>query len=208
MKEVEFGQVEATELRVKPHLPVLGPKLGKELAAVRDALAAGEFEQLEGGRFRVAATSSIRTRCSSSAPARRAGRSPSDEGVTVALDMTLDEELEREGRVYDLIHTVNSMRKEPGLELTDRIAVTLPPATRTWSHADWIKAETLAVSLEIDGVEAPQIAKVDADMPIMDARPRRLVACDEEDPGVGRDAGARCRGRWCRRSRRQAALPP
>ena len=47
MKEVEFGEVEATELRVKPNLPVLGPKLGKELGAVRAALEAGEFEELE-----------------------------------------------------------------------------------------------------------------------------------------------------------------
>ena len=44
VKEVEFGPVEATELHVKPHLPALGPKLGKELGAVRAALAAGEFE--------------------------------------------------------------------------------------------------------------------------------------------------------------------
>ena len=40
----------------------------------------------------------------------------SADGVTVALDARLDDELEREGRVYDLIHRVNSMRKEAGLE--------------------------------------------------------------------------------------------
>src|SRR5205823_9130593 len=55
VKEVELGPVEAVELRVKPNLPVLGPKLGKELGAVRAALAAGEFEELPGGRFRVGA---------------------------------------------------------------------------------------------------------------------------------------------------------
>ena len=38
----------------------------------------------------------------------------SDEGVTVALDTAVDPELELEGRVYDLIHTLNSMRKEQG----------------------------------------------------------------------------------------------
>src|SRR5918999_6234361 len=54
VQEIEFGQVAATELHVKPHLPVLGPKLGKELGAVRSALAAGEFEELPGGGFRVA----------------------------------------------------------------------------------------------------------------------------------------------------------
>ena len=53
VKEVEFGHVDA-ELRVKPHLPALGPKLGKELGAVRAALQAGDFEELGGGRFRAA----------------------------------------------------------------------------------------------------------------------------------------------------------
>src|SRR4029453_10722307 len=52
VKKVESGPVDATELRVKPNLPVLGPKLGKELAAVRAKLEAGEFEELAGGRLR------------------------------------------------------------------------------------------------------------------------------------------------------------
>jgi hypothetical protein len=54
------------------------------------------------------------------------------------------------------------MRKEQGLELTDRIAVTLPAADADLveRHAEWIKSEVLAVSLETDGVEQPQIAKV------------------------------------------------
>ena len=77
VKEVELGAVEAVQLRVKPNLPKLGPKLGRELGTVRDALAAGEFEELptaaaSGWRD----TSSTRTRCSSSAAGARAGRSP------------------------------------------------------------------------------------------------------------------------------------
>ena len=46
--------------------------------------------------------------------------------LSVALDVSLDPELELEGRVYDLVHVVNNMRKEQGLELTDRIVLTLP----------------------------------------------------------------------------------
>ncbi|HWL32433.1 MAG TPA: isoleucine--tRNA ligase [Gaiellaceae bacterium] len=162
VKEVEFGHVEATELHVKPHLPVLGPKLGKELGAVRTAMAAGEFEELDGGGFRVLG----HELGADEVLVERSGKSgwsvASEEGVTVALDTSLDPELELEGRVYDLIHTLNSMRKEQGLELTDRIAVTLPAADADLveRHADWIKSEVLAVSLETDGVEQPQIAKV------------------------------------------------
>ena len=157
MKEVEFGPVEATELHVKPHLPVLGPKLGKELGAVRAALAAGEFEQLEDGGFRVLG----RELGPDEVLVERSGKEgwavASEEGVTVALDTALDAELELEGRVYDLIHTLNWMRKEQGLELTDRIAVTLPQADADLveRHADWIKAEVLAVSLDATATASP-----------------------------------------------------
>ena len=162
VKEVEFGHVEATELHVKPHLPVLGPKLGKELGAVRAALAAGDFEQLDGGGFRVLGHDLGADEVLVERSGKVGWSVASDEGVTVALDTTVDPELELEGRVYDLIHTLNSMRKEQGLELTDRIAVILPAADADLveRHADWIKAEVLAVSLETDGIEQPQIAKV------------------------------------------------
>jgi len=162
VKEVEFGHVEATELHVKPHLPVLGPKLGKELGAVRAALAAGEFEQTDGGGFRVLGHELGADEVLVERSGKTGWAVASDEGVTVALDTTVDADLELEGRVYDLIHTLNSMRKEQGLELTDRIAVTLPAADADLveRHAEWIKAEVLAVSLETDGVEAPRIAKV------------------------------------------------
>ena len=162
VKEVEFGPVEATELHVKPHLPVLGPKLGKELGAVRAALAAGEFEQLDGGGFRVLGHELGADEVLVERSGKEGWAVASDEGVTVALDTRVDAELELEGRVYDLIHTLNSMRKEQGLELTDRIAVTLPQgdADLVERHADWIKTEVLAVSLETDGVPTPQIAKV------------------------------------------------
>jgi isoleucyl-tRNA synthetase len=162
VKGVEFGHVDATELHVKPHLPVLGPKLGKELGAVRAALAAGEFEQLDDGGFRVLGHDLRADEVLVERSGKAGWAVASDEGVSVALDTAVDPELELEGRVYDLIHTLNSMRKEQGLELTDRIAVTLPAADADLveRHAEWIKAEVLAVSLETDGVEQPQIAKV------------------------------------------------
>ena len=82
-------------------------------------------------------------------------------GVTVALDTTLDPELELEGLVLDLIHQINALRKEQGLELTDRIRITLPAAQKDLlRHEDWIKQETLAVAIETDGGSGePTIAK-------------------------------------------------
>ena len=74
------------------------------------------------------------------------------DGLTVALDLALDDELLREGRVYELIHAVNTLRKESGLELTDRIQLTLAEADADLlDHRDWIARETLALSVEANG---------------------------------------------------------
>ena len=148
MKEVEFGHVDATELRVKPHLPALGPRLGKELGAVRAALAAGEFEELAGGGFRVLGHELAPDEVLVERSASEGWAVGPADGVTVALDTALDEELELEGRVYDLVHTRQLDAQGAGPELTDRIALTLRDATPISSqHAEWIKrAESLAPS--------------------------------------------------------------
>jgi isoleucyl-tRNA synthetase len=150
VKELEFGHVDAVELRVKPNLPVLGPRLGPELGAVRSALAAGKFEQLGDGRFRVGAHELGPDEVLVERVGREGFAVAADDGITVSLDTALDDELRLEGRVHDLIHAVNGMRKEAGLELTDRIALTLPAADHEalGAHEDWIARETLAVRVE------------------------------------------------------------
>jgi len=161
VKAVEFGEVEATQLRVKPNLRILGPKLGKELADVRAALEAGDFEELAGGRFRAAGHELGPEEVLVERSAREGWALAADDSLTVALDTSLDDELLREGRVYELIHKLNTMRKEAGLELTDRITVVLPESDADLlAHADWIKREALAISIEADGaLGEPRIAK-------------------------------------------------
>jgi len=159
VKEVEFGHVDA-ELLVKPHLPALGPRLGKELGVVRAALQAGDFEELGGGRFRVAG----HELAPDEVLVERAGKAgwavAGDAGVTVAIDTAVDAELALEGRVYELIHRVNSMRKDAGLELTDRIALTIPVADDALVvHFGWIGRETLALSVVVGDVEQPVIER-------------------------------------------------
>ncbi len=154
VKDVSFGVVEASELRVKPNLPVLGPKLGRELATVRTALESGDFEKLPGGGFRAAGHDLGPDEVLVERHGKEGWAVAAADGVTVALDAQLDDELEREGRVYDLIHAVNSMRKDAGLELTDRIRLTVPSAQADLlEHTDWIGRETLAVSVEAAGSE-------------------------------------------------------
>jgi isoleucyl-tRNA synthetase len=151
VKEVELGPVEAVQLRVKPNLPVLGPKLGKELGAVRQALAAGEFEELPDGHFRAAGHELAPDEVLVERGGREGWAVASADGVTVALDLGLDDELVLEGDAYELIHRVNTLRKERGFELTDRIVLAVPETQRELleRHGEWIKREVLAVEMTL-----------------------------------------------------------
>jgi len=128
-KEVVFEHVDS-ELRVKPNLPVLGPRLGKELRAVQQALQAGEFEELGEGRFRAAGHELGPDEVLVERSGREGFAVASDSGLTVALDIELDDELLLEGRALDLIRAVNQLRKEEGFELIDRILLTVPDSER------------------------------------------------------------------------------
>jgi isoleucyl-tRNA synthetase len=161
VKEVHFGAVDAVEMRVKPNLPVLGPKLGKELGAVRAALEAGRFDQLEGGGVRVNGRELGADEVLVERGAREGWALAEDDSLTVAITTELDDELRLEARVLDLIHQLNTMRKDAGLALTDRIRVTLPEGDADLlEHEAWIKEEVLATEIRTDGVAEPQIAKI------------------------------------------------
>ena len=147
VKAVEFGDVAASELRVRPNLPVLGPKLGAALRDVREALAAGRFEELEGGRFRVDGYELEPDEVLVERVGLEGWAVVAENGVTVALDTQLDDELRLEARLNDLIRDVQVLRKETGLEITDRIRLWIPD-DELLGFADRIAEETLAVAVE------------------------------------------------------------
>ena len=146
---------------MKPNLPVLGPKLGKELGAVRAALAGGTSRSSRTGASASTGTSSGLDEVLVERRGLEGWAVAADDGVTVALDTALDPELELEGRGFDLIHRLNTMRKDAGLELTDRIVVRLRAefAELVERHGEWIAREVLATSVEVDDVDEPEIAK-------------------------------------------------
>jgi isoleucyl-tRNA synthetase len=78
-------------------------------------------------------------------------------GVVAALDPTLDDELRTEGMARELVNRIQRLRKEAGLEITDRIRLAVDgPGAVASAAAAWgafIAGETLAVSLEV-GAEA------------------------------------------------------
>jgi isoleucyl-tRNA synthetase len=147
VKEVAFGDVDASELRVKPNLPVLGPKLGAALRDVRERLARGEFEELDGGRFQVDGHVLEPDEVLVERVGREGWAVASEAGLTVALDTALDDELLLEARLLDRVHEVNVLRRESGLEITDRIRLRLPDADLIDRYRDRIMEETLAVEL-------------------------------------------------------------
>jgi isoleucyl-tRNA synthetase len=160
VKEVTLGTVEATQLRVRPNLKVLGPKLGGDVVTVRKALEAGEFVERDDGGFDVAGHSLTADEVLVERTEKEGWAVAAADGVTLALDTALDDELRTESRVYTLIHHVNGMRKDAGLALTDRIVLTLPRADEALGeHIEWIKGEVLAVEADYGDVEAPVIAK-------------------------------------------------
>ena len=122
---------------------------------MRQALAAGEFEELPDGRFRVGEHDLEPEEVLVERGGREGWAVASGDGVTVALDLGLDDALVLEGEAYELIHLVNSLRKERGLELPDRIVLTVPETRRELCerHGDWISREVLATEVRVAGDE-------------------------------------------------------
>ena len=149
VKEVVFGEVEASELRVKPNLPLLGPKLGARLGEVREQLARGEFEELDGGRFQVDGHVLEPEEVLVEHVGRDGWAVASDAGVTVALETALDDELRLEASLLDRVHEVNVLRRESGLAITDRIRLWLPNTDLLERYRDRLMDETLAVAVEL-----------------------------------------------------------
>ena len=134
VKEVEY-LIDASKFvtyKIKPQLKTLGPKYGAKLGKVKkfletcDANAVvstvkkGEVykTEFEGDNFEfclddlLIATESAEGFIASS-----------DNGITVVMDTTVTEELKAEGIERELISKIQSMRKEAGFEVVDRIVV-------------------------------------------------------------------------------------
>jgi isoleucyl-tRNA synthetase len=81
----------------------------------------------------------------------------SDGALSVALMTDLSEELIQEGFARELVNKIQNMRKSSGLQVTDRIRVTLDSSERVKEaaqrHDEFIRSETLAEVLEFAGID-------------------------------------------------------
>ena len=79
----------------------------------------------------------------------------SAEGIVVALDITLTEDLKKEGFARDLVRIIQEMRKEADYQVDDRIYVSIKAEgvvkDAVEVFADYIKKETLAEELQQSG---------------------------------------------------------
>lgn len=144
--------------RVKPDFKALGPRFGKRMksiAAAVNAMSAEDIVALErDGQFEVLPTDDQGPAVISTSDVEIMTDDipgwlvSSAAGVTVALDITLDEALRSEGVARELINRVQGVRKDCGLEVTDRIQLTLDVADEIRSaievNLDYIRVETLA----------------------------------------------------------------
>ncbi len=151
--------------RIKPNFKTLGPKYGKymkQIAAMTAQFTQERIAQIEAaaetvldlGAERITVTAADFEITSEDMP----GWLVATEGkLTVALDITLTDELRAEGVARELINRIQNIRKDSGFEVTDRIRVEvgLTPLTRDalGRYASYIASQTLAD--EVAGTEAP-----------------------------------------------------
>jgi isoleucyl-tRNA synthetase len=153
LKEVLFDEGPVAQAQVKLNYPVVGPRLGAKVKDVQAALDTGAYE-VDDVILRAAGEELGPDEWTRGERLAIAGFAIAEEnGLSVAIDTELDDELLREKRVRDLIREINRRRKEAGLEITDRILLTLPASEADLlpDHGERIREETLAVELRGDG---------------------------------------------------------
>ena len=147
---------------VKPNLPLLGKKLGPKMRSVVVAISKWgqpEIAELEGnGKISVEIEGEmielLLEEVLISSEDIPGWSVASIAGVTVALDVTLTEELKQEGIARDLVNRIQNLRKDMGLEVQDKIRIQFADDNESVNAAvagfgGYIESETQALSLEL-----------------------------------------------------------
>lgn len=117
--------------KIKPNFKTLGPKVGKDMKLVAEAvnnMSQDELANFENiGKFAVNGTDYVIELSDVEIMAEDipGWQVTSMGNLTVALDVSITEELKQEGLSRELINRIQNLRKELNFEVTDRITVTL-----------------------------------------------------------------------------------
>ena len=166
VKELEFvsDEAELVSYEVKPNFRTLGPRFGRhmpQVAAAVGALDPSHAAEAIRGERRVGINLDGHDHELAPDDITLVMQPPdgyeveAEAGRAVALALELDDGLLREGLAREVVHAVQAARKDAGLEVTDRISLTLGgdesllEAAR--EHEAYIAGETLATSVGYDG---------------------------------------------------------
>ncbi|HEY9123154.1 MAG TPA: isoleucine--tRNA ligase [Bacteroidales bacterium] len=163
VKEVEYLKDTKGFLtkRIKPDFKALGPRYGKLMKQIANAIAGfsqddiyafeaqGTWElTIEGQKVSLVITDVEIT--SEDIPGWLVA---TEDKLTVALDVTITDELRHEGIARELINRIQNIRKESGFEVTDKIIIQLQRHEAINQavevHRQYIASQTLAASLEL-----------------------------------------------------------
>ena len=147
--------------RIKPDFKKLGPRYGKIMKAL--AAAIQQMSQDDINAFEKAGTFTLQVD-GQEAVLERAdveiisedipGWLVANEGrLTVALDITVTDELKKEGLARELVNRIQNLRKSSGFEITDKVNITLASSAEmdgaVEAHREYIKSQVLANNLVI-----------------------------------------------------------
>lgn len=147
--------------KIKPNFKVLGKKFGPKLKAVSDAITAMNQDNIRAiekdNAFKINIGEEIELTLedveilSEDIPGWLVA---TDNGLTVALDITITDELKKEGIARDLVNRIQNMRKDMGLEVQDKIKIQIEKKdelinTAFESNREYICTETQALELSV-----------------------------------------------------------
>ncbi len=176
IKEIEFLSADNNILvkNVKPNFKTLGKKYGKQMKQIQAYFANMSQEEIHafeknGGTHLNVDGVDVELTLEDALISTQdiPGWAVTSEGdLTVALDMTITDELMQEGLAREIVNRVQNLRKTGGFEVTDRIELLIEKNEKTDAavkkYGDYICNETLATITEVDaldGVEAEELVE-------------------------------------------------
>ncbi|WP_250433379.1 isoleucine--tRNA ligase [Hanstruepera flava] len=163
VKEIELLE-DASDIlvkQIKPNFKVLGPRFGKDMKVIASTImqfTADDIKKIEqNGEIAVEINGKSLTLGLEDVEITSQdieGWLVANEGnLTVALDVTISDDLRKEGIARELVNRIQNLRKDSGFEVTDRIDVILQKDEKIVEAIEtnmaYIKAETLTKELEI-----------------------------------------------------------
>jgi isoleucyl-tRNA synthetase len=145
--------------QIKPNFKALGPRFGKDMGLIAKEIQNLSSDQInkldkDGSLIVVIAGKSITLSLEDveiTSQDIEGWIVASSNGITVALDITISEELKKEGIARELVNRIQNLRKDAGFDVTDKIKVTVQKDSKIdqaiLDNQDYIKSETLTEDL-------------------------------------------------------------